>query len=373
MERSGAIALGAVVAVAVVAAGVFAVTTLLDGGPAAVDQVPAGVDAVVRVDTAITEDRISRELVRAGVESAPLLGVVPTNVSTLLGQFERRTGLDPAAADEVAAFGWRGNGSTTVDAAGVVVHGDWSSATVRDAVADNGSRNLTATTYREQTVYRPADGESGTWLGVLGDGQFVLGNERAVKRSVDVATGDAAGFGGRLRSTYDASEDGLVTVAARVPAEQVPDAAGRAVDLTRYRQVAVVAGSYYTTDTGGGVEVRLRTNSTEAARDVEDVTTGGLAILRGTASNETVEANLRAVEVTREEATVVLTYERSVSGIEALVRYYRGLGAETAAESASLDRAGSEPIALAGPQASGHGPTADGGQRASATAGGGRR
>jgi hypothetical protein len=373
MERSGAIALGVVAAVAVVAAGAFAVTTLLDGGPAAVDQVPAGVDAVVRVDTAITEDRVSRALVRAGVESAPVLGVAPTNVSTLLGQFERRTGLDPAGADEVAAFGWRANGSTTVDAAGVVVHGDWSSETVRGAVADNGSRNLTATTYRGQTVYQPADGESGTWLGVLGDGQFVLGSERAVKRSVDVATGDTGGLDGRLRSTYDASEDGLVIVVARVPAEQVPDAAGQAVDLTRYRQVTVVAGSYYTTDTGAGVEVRLRTNATEAARDVEDVTAGGLAIIRGTVSNETVETNLRAVEITREETTVVLRYERSVNGIEALVRYYRGLGAGAAADSVSLDGAGDVSTALAAPTAGVAGAAADGGQRTSATAGGGRR
>jgi len=325
MNERVVIAVGVLLAVAGVGAGAYVVFSG-GQGPSAVEQVPGGVDAVVHVDGAITNDGATRTLANTGLERAAVVGQVPNTTDEALDDFEDRTGLDPNAADEIVVFHRRTSGSSGLSGTGIVVHGDWDEATVVETARTDGGRELTEATYNGKTVYRPAnDTTGGQWIGVLGDGQYVFGTEAAVTDTIDATTGDGTRFGGKLRTGYDDTRDGLVTFAVRVPTGQIPErvGAGPGIELTRYRQVAVVSGSYYSKTNGAGVELRLLANSSEAAQDVEDVTSGGLATLELTTGNESVEQNIDAIEVEREGNSVVLSYEQSIESIQALLRYYQ--------------------------------------------------
>jgi len=342
MNKRVVVAVGALFVVVGMGAGAYVVFSE-EQGPPAVGQVPDDVDAVVHVDGAVTNDGASRTLANTGLERASLIEGVPNSTADVLSEFEGRTGLDPDAADEIVAFSRRTNGSTELTYAGVIVHGNWDRAAVIEAVRNDTDRELTETTYNGQTVYRPAgdgDAATGQWIGVLGEGQYVFGTEAAVKETIDVTAGDGEGFGGRLQTGHENARDGLVTFAVRVPTDRIPEqvGAGPGIELTRYRQVAIVSGSYYSKTNGAGVELRLLANSTEAAQDVEDVTSGALATFKLTTGNESVEQNVDAIEVERDGTSVIISYEESIESIQALLRHYqqRSIGGQSAIQATEL-------------------------------------
>lgn len=322
--------------VAVVAIGGVGFTVL--SGPAsasAVEQVPDGVDTVVHVDMAITNDTVSRELASAGLNSTTRrVGVSgPANLSAAGSKLDNQTDLDLRAVSDVVLFG-RLNRSVSPDGGvedaeyvGVIVHADWEIdeffESVRNDTDGVAPTEYERTSYNGQPVLAPV-GESaaaGGWVGVLDDGKFVLGSEAAVKDSVDVAVGDAGSFDGELRSAYGETPSGLVTFAFAVPQRSIPGEGEMDVEIEDYQPVETVAGSYYTTRTGAGVELRMVASGTEDARDAADITAGELARAAGTAENETVQEVLRAVEVERNGDTVTVSYEESVDGVEVLLRY----------------------------------------------------
>lgn len=339
MERRWLLA--AAVLLVVAGAGVGAYVTITgDAGPAAVNQVPADVDAVVHVDGGVTDDAATTELVDSALAEVAVIEQAPNSTTDALDEFERQTGLDPDAADEVVVFSKQANRSTGTDDVGVIVHGNWEEEAVVDTTETELDREWTETTYNGQTMYRPINGSAGEqWIGVLGDGQFVFGSESVVRETVDVVAGNSSRFDGRLRSGFEDAPDGLVTFSARVPTEQIPEQAGPGIELTRYRQVTVVSGSYYSLTNGAGVELHLQTNSTEAAQDLEDVTGGVLATARLTTRNESVEENLDEIEVEREGETVIVSYEQSIDDIGALIRYYQQdlLGEQAAVRAPDTD------------------------------------
>ncbi|MFB6309498.1 MAG: hypothetical protein ABEH35_09220 [Haloarculaceae archaeon] len=298
------------------------------GGPSAVDQVPSGVDTVVRVDMAIIEDDVTRRLANAGAESAPTTGET-SNVSTAIAEFENETGLDPTNGDEIVSFQKR-NASRSLTSSqytGVIIHGNWKTATVVDALKNDSDVSYEETTYGGKTVYRPSEQpEFGTqsWFAVLGDGQFVAGSEQAVKDTIDVVNGDSETFGGSLRTDYENTRDGLVTFATTVPQEQIPNTSAGQVDVSQYQQVRTVTGVYYTTSSGAGVEMTMTATGTDAARDVADVTDGAVSIASGYTNNETAKNALRDITVERDGETVVVSYEDSVDSISVLLEVLYG-------------------------------------------------
>ena len=321
-----AVFLSVAVGLAVVGAGAVVLS-----GPAnatAVDQVPDGVDTVVRVDMAITNDTVTQELARAGLNSTGPMGG-PDNLDAVGTEVDSRTDLDPQAISEVVIFGKvnQSAAESEEEYVGVVVHADWETEEFLES-AENDTESVAPTeyertTYNGQTVLEPV-GENAAddeWVGVLGDGQFVLGTEAAVTDSIDVATGDAERFDGKLRSAYEETAPGLVKFAVTVPENSIPAEQTGGIDTGSYQSVETIAGSYYTTQTGAGVEVRLGATGTEGAKDVADVTDGALSIGAGTVQNETAKDALRAVEVERDGQVVTVSYEESVDSLEALLRY----------------------------------------------------
>lgn len=334
------VVLATVVGLAVVGGvAVFALEGPASG--AAVEQVPGEANMLVRVDMAVANDTASQRLVRSGLNSSleeltsrdsdsvlsAAVGnrtVDRDNVSAVGGEVDERTDLDPRAVSEVVVFGKLSRSMSYTDAeyGGVIVHADWDRAAVLET-ARNGTTTYERTSYNGQTVLKPVSGNASEvqWVGVLDSGQYVLGSEAAVKDTIDVAAGDAAGFGGKLRTAYEDTRPGLVRFAFAVPDESVPSGETGSVDTESFQDVDTVAGSYYTTATGAGVEVRLVAAGPQSARDVEDVTNGLRAIASGTVENETTEAALRQVSIERSGSTVTVSYEQSVDTVEAVVRY----------------------------------------------------
>lgn len=295
--------------------------------PPAADQVPAEVDGVMRVDMAITDDATTQAIAEAGAESAPATAPSqPENVSEARDQFQAETGLDPQQAEEIVFFQKRPESGTlqTTEYAGVILHANWETDAVVQSFQNDTDTEYEETSYNGQPVYRPTEESefgSADWFAVLGDGQFVFGSEAAVKDTIDVTAGDGEAFGGDLRSAYDGTRDGLVTFATTVPQEQIPESSGAQVDTGAYRDVEIVTGVYYTSSNSAGMEMQLLTTSESSATDVMEVTDGATSLASGYTQNETTKEALRNIEVTQDGTTVTVSYEDSVSRLQAVLRY----------------------------------------------------
>lgn len=307
--------------------------------PAAVEQVPADVDMVVHVDMAVMEDAKTRQLLNTMYNSTPSASASataesgPESMSESLQEFENETGLDPTKAEEVVIFGQTSEQASPSTSGpryvGIILHADWSNDAFVSALEDADETEYTKTSYSGTTVYE-STGTTGeaSWVGLLGDGQYVIGTEQAVKDTIDVTTDDADSWGGDLRSTYENTRDGYVTMAMDVPEERIPDqrTGTSPVDPTQYNKVRILSMVYYTKSDGVGLEMRMKAKNTDAAKDVADVTDGGVSFVRGSIKDEAVKETLRDIEVSREESTVVVTFESTIDSLEDLFDYLKNFG-----------------------------------------------
>ncbi|MFB6174104.1 MAG: hypothetical protein ABEI39_05615 [Halobacteriales archaeon] len=341
----------------------------------AVDQVPDDVDSVASFDPAVLErdvtDRLYVTAYNATVRpsEAPAnetetgedgeedfgdddevttspVEMVPTNLTAAFDSAENETGLDPRAAEDVVFFNRQRENFTQPRYAGAIVHADWEKDEVREAVENNTDKEYVNTTVNGAIVYQPAESENESeeertfgppepeqWVAVLGDGEYVFGTEQAVNDTIAVEYGDAEALDGDLREAYDDTRDGYVRYAQRsqnVNVTRVNRTLGRQTGLNvtayaeAYNGLYITSGSYYITDDGDalGFQSKTLTNSTDTARDVADLTQGFISIQAGAIQNETIEEQLRATEVTREDTTVTVTREVPVDVAEKLIRWF---------------------------------------------------
>jgi len=347
------------------------------------DDVPDGVDSVAVFDASVLEEDVSERLyataynatVRPELEadeededegdgdgmgrSSPA-EMVPANLTAALDETENESGLDPRAVDEVVVFNQRRNFSQP-QYAGAVVDADWNESAVVAAVSNSSDTEYENTTVEGVTVYKPAENDTEDdemsfgapdpeqWIAVLDDGQYAFGTDEAVNDTVQVAVGNAEPVDGDLRTAFEGTRDGYARYAQRsqdVNVTRINQTMGQRTGLNvtayaqAYNDLHVTAGSYYVTDDSLGVESRTLTNSTDTARDVEDLTQGFISIQAGAVQNETIENELRSTEVTRDGTTVTVTRETSIETAEKLLRW---LGSATREEQRS--GSGAEPVA----------------------------
>lgn len=316
--------LAALVVVGVVA---IAGVTLLPGGAAttAVDQVPAGVDTVVRLDMSITSDRATQVMALAGGASIP--GAESGNASQFRATFQNRTGIDPEPAEEIVVFG-AVNESLSGNATyvGAILHTE---ATTATAVA--GIQNATGSGYAQrsvngQTVYAPTN-RSGYWIGVLGDGQVVVGTEQAVTDTVNVTASDTQPFDGPLRTAYGDTRNGTVRFATTSPEILLPPNAGFVTDVQLYRDLRSVGGAYYIESGRTGVELQLRANNANNARSVAQATNGTVAVLPTYVENESAAEAVESVNVRQDGSTVTVRYEAPFGEFQQVIQYLYGVRA----------------------------------------------
>lgn len=314
-------AVGLLVVIGAVAAGTFFLMS--DGNDADLDLVPHGATSVtyVNVDQA-TSDQAIREVVDTWYE---LESSDTDSMDEAMAEFEDETGLDLDDLHHATSFSKydESTGTGVTQRTATILRSDWSESNFVAGVEQDDSVTLVASSYNGVTLYEPEEeprfGTSSSWIGVLGDGTYVVGTEAAVKDTVDVQQGDADPVEGELRDAFEGTRSGYIQFAFSLPEEQIPSEA-RNVNTSKLRGVSVVTGAYYSTSNGLGFETTMHTESESTARDVKDVTEGGVSLLRGSTENQELKETLHDVEVTQDGTEVTVTYENSVESINELLR-----------------------------------------------------
>lgn len=366
----------AVVVVAFLAVGGVAAAQMgaLDGvtdsrDSALLEPVPDGVDSVAVFDASVIESDTAERLYATGynatagstnqsapadngtmdgMETAPSpVEMVPANLTGALDEVENETGLDPRAAEQVITFSQRQENFTSPPYQAAIVEADWAKSDVVDAIEENTNRSYRNTTVDGVTVYKPEPREEENvttfgppepdqWVAVLDDDEYVFGTEQAVNDTVQVEVGDADPVDGDLRRAFDSTRDGYLRYAQtsqNVNVTRINQTMGQSTGLNvtayaeAYNDLHITSGTYYIADDGEtlGTETRIMTNSTDTARDVKDLVQGFISIQAGAIQNETLESELRATEVTRDDTTVTVSRQTDIETAETLVRWYANI------------------------------------------------
>jgi FlaG/FlaF family flagellin (archaellin) len=239
-----------------------------DAGSTKLDSVPSGATTVAYADVAgfLGDDDVRSNLNDrlSGME------LEVGSVADGLDRIESQVGLDPRGLTELLTFGEAGRDASF----GAIVWTDWSESDVLAAAEENGT-GFTESTYGGTTVY---EGDSdANWLGVLGDGQYVLGTKGAVEDVIDTRAGNAEPVSGSVRSAYQNAAAGYARFAFEVTDDVVPeDASGQ---LAAFQSVQTGYGSV---SASGDASFQLTLTATDAdsAANVADVIEGGLATFR---------------------------------------------------------------------------------------------
>lgn len=303
------------------------------GSSGMVDTVPEDVDLVMYVDSSLADDEATKAL---GEELGAVAGAGESSDSEALREsFEDEYGLSYDEFDSVVVFGQYpedGAGSPTSQLAGAgysaaLIESSWAEDDFVDAAEEAPSGDAT-TVYEEDeyegyTIYiqKPEeddvddfrqDTENPTYIGVISEGQYVVGSEDAVKDALDVDAGEEDSFSGDLRNAYDSARDGMVKFASTLPEDQV----GSGMASQSAENVDVVAGSYYSSGSETvGMEVRMVTGDSSDAEDIVDQIDGAAASVEESVQDDDVVALVESVETSQDGSTAVVTFEADVDTI----------------------------------------------------------
>ena len=315
------------------------------GSNGMIDTVPEDVDLVMYVDPGIADDDATNALLD---ELGAISGTTDTEDVDPTARFEDETDLNYDDLSSVVVFGQYPDEGTTAGMggfsgasySGALIESSWAEEDFVEAM-ENAPSGDASTVYEEEeyegyTVYvqKPGeddiddflqDTENPTWVGVIGNGNYVVGTEDAVKDALDVDAGEEDSFSGDLRSAYDDTRDGLVKFASAVPEEQV----GSGMGSQSAENVDYVAGSYYSAGSSTvGMEVRMVTGDADDAENIIAQIDGGIASVEESVDDEDVQALLDSVETSQSGSTAVVTFEAETSviadGVEAISRSFMG-------------------------------------------------
>lgn len=290
---------------------------------------PASASVLVHADMALVESETTRRLVEAYAAEGG---------ENLLESVESRTGVALESVDEVATFADR----PRPDRGTLVVDAEVNESEVRSAVEERRGTDYEATDHDNGTVFTPAEGD-GPAVGIVAEGQYVVGAESKVRAALDVFAGDAEGFGGPLRDAFETarggSDDGdgsdgsdgsddrrqYVTAATDRPREYLPGddservPAGASLDL--YGELETATATYAVVGERIAVDIDLRAPDEETAGRVEDFTGTILAFLRSDVEDSAVADELAQVALNREGAVVTVAYRSDVEGAATLAAW----------------------------------------------------
>lgn len=273
---------------------------------------------LVGVDMAVAQDEATRQILKAYADK---------DEETLIEAFENRTGLSASNVDRVLAF----SKNPHPDRPTLLVEGGWDE---QEVVASLESAH--ETTYESKggetgTVYAPAD-DTGTnpSLGVGAEGQYLIGTAANVRTALDVAGGSKDGLAGPLRTAYTDARSSetkgtkYVSVATDQPRAYLPEEdnqqlpPGTSLDL--FKKVETANGIYFVNDGTIGIDLELRMNAEDVAKEVEDFSTTILAFLRN-AQEDAVAAEFSKVALSRDGTTVTVSYRTDVEGAVTLATW----------------------------------------------------
>ena len=310
------------------------------GSSGMIDTVPEDVDLVMYVDSSLADDEATQAL---GEELGALAGAGESSDSEALREsFEDETDLSYDELNSVVVFGQysdEASGGTTVGPGpagqlggasygAALIDSGWAEDDFVEAMEDAPSGDA-STVYEEDeyegyTVYiqQPEeddiddfrqDTENPTYIGVISEGQYVVGSQDAVEDALDVDAGEEDSFSGDLRDAYDNSRDGLIKFASTVPEDRV----GSGMASQSAEDVEAVAGSYYSAGSETvGMELRMVTGDSSDAEDIVEQI--DMVVAQGeemAQEDEDVGALINSIDTSQDGSTAVVTFEADVDTI----------------------------------------------------------
>ena len=289
-----------------------------DGGggssdEALIEYVPEGQTVVMSFDMAVMEDQTTMELLASSEDDQ----ASQEDFQESMTEFEAETGLDPSGFNSMLIYGQDTGMSTSVDSSsqedvGIVVDTEWSTDELMSAIESNDSVSLQEQDYAESgSLYKVVDetsaSEDDTYLGVHGNGVFVLGTEGPVRNSLDITYADGSALSGTLREAYDNTRDGYMSFAMTMPEDSGSTGSGMGSQMTS--DIQAMTGVYYTSGDTVGLEGRIIMSSEQSAQRLSQ----GVQMLMTSYSQDpemaTVVENL---DVAQDGSDVTFTYESDV-------------------------------------------------------------
>ncbi|MFB6136653.1 MAG: hypothetical protein ABEJ04_07820 [Halobacteriaceae archaeon] len=333
--------MGAVVALLAVSAGCSGLPTGSDGGvqsSPALDSVPAGADVVGYVDVqgALGDDAV-RTVLNESIALSSRSSMdedAPDTLAAAIAEAENESELDLSAFASVTFYG-RTNTTGDASYSAAVLSTGWAESDLVAAMENDSTYSLEETTYEGQTLYEPTGGSEtvvagedlGSWVGVLGDGSYVVGSESAVKDALDVSAGNADRLSGDLRTAFEDTGDGYLRYAVAVPQEEFD--AGQVspgMNTDVFNDVTLVSGSLYTEGEDISLETTLTFQSDSAAGDARDVLKGAVTTYRGLVEDNQTKQLLSEEHLTVEAdgSTVVVTSTNSADDVVSILEKLYG-------------------------------------------------
>ena len=328
MSLTGALAAGKLklllAGVVVVSAGAGGAIVLSDDGGVASDEeragllnsVPANVDYVVYGSTDVLADNTTAALYNGVVERAAGPDADVPTYDEALQQAQDEGNLSVDAFETVLAFGTYPEANATSAYGGMLVESTLNESAFVDVFEDAGAE-LEATTYNGQPVYvnSSAAADQDGYLGVLGNGLYVVGSQAAVEDAIDTNAGEADHFSGDLRDALDDTENGYYEFAFTVPEERMPsDTENAMVETGPFNRIEVVSGSYFADDDDTfGVRMTVTAANASDAASINETSQQALALAQFGVEERALRQTLDNVTVAQDGRYVTFEYETTVT------------------------------------------------------------
>jgi len=310
--------LGIVLLVLTLAVGAGCTSVLDDGGSGGdanlVENVPAEQNVLIEGDMDLLSDETTQRL----FEESGSDGEDSPSQSEMQAGFayvEAETGLDPRDVKRVMIFGQTDevtdvqnptDTSGENERVGILVSTDWSEDEITQAFQETSESSLEAQSYgaQEGVLYRVVESGSSqddpAYLGVLGSGTFVIGDEAAVRSSLDTEYDGATSLSGDLLDAYENTRDGYVSAAVLVPEGDRSSQMG---------EMRAMTGVYYTDGNSVGLEGRIIMGSEEEAKQLQQLVSFGMMSMQDDPETAQLLENL---DVAQDGSDVTFTYESDV-------------------------------------------------------------
>jgi len=255
----------------------------------------------------------------------------PEDKEEFLDEMENESGLDPREMDEAIGFGKTpevaDGEAEPVEYAATWFTAGWTEDELVDAVEDDGEGTPLGEPDSEEVprIYPPEDDVSQTYLGVIAEGEYVVGREDAVEDAIDVSTGDMESVSGDLPDAYGSVQSGLLKAASTVPDDSVPEEGvggdGVELDAELLQQVDGSGFSMYESGEDVGMEASVSLASEDAATDLRDILRGAIAGIEQAVQEEDLAAEVDALQnsVERDGTTVSMSYENGTETVAELM------------------------------------------------------
>lgn len=292
------------------------------GNLATVESVPAESQVLINMDFAgMIEDQNLRDVGNAFIgglaEAEGYNG--PTDIDSAFAAAEDEAGITPSDVSSMLVFGKVEQDS---EYGGALMNSSISEEDLTAAASENGAE-YEESTYGGKTVYTTTamitpTGEdvgidSGA-LGVLGDGQYVLGTQAVVEDVIDVVNGDADPVSGEVLTNYENTTEGYLRMAA-----QLPEDFGQESGMSVASSVQYLSGSFYSQESELGLDITMHTESSDAATQLQGLFQAQLDQM-GQDADEQLAQFLEGVTIETDDANVTISVVQSVSLLEDYAR-----------------------------------------------------